>query len=300
MPENTKWEGKTRGGLSGHKFFVFILNTFGLRFAYFFLRFVALYFFLTARSTKNCLKYFREIHGYGKLKALRCTYQNYFMFGQILLDKVAMLSNVKTRFTIEHEGHVENLKNLKDSGKGSILLSAHIGNWEIAGQMLETLNTNFNVLVYDNEAEKMREYMKEVMGKKSFNIIAIKEDMSHLVELHKVFSNNELVVMHGDRYLPGAPTIEKIFMGKKAKFPVGPFLMAAKFGVPIILVFALKETKTHYHFFARKPIEAKRSRSKEETDKAVNEMSDRYVKELEMMVKRYPTQWFNFYDFWLE
>jgi len=291
MPENSKWEGKTRGGLSGHKVFVFILNTFGLRIAYFFLRFVAFYFFLFAKSTKTALKYFREIHGYKTFKAYRATYQNYFLFGQILLDKVALLS--------DHDGHNENLGNLKSSGKGSILLSAHIGNWEIAGQMLESLNTKFNVLMYDNEAEKMKAYMSKVMGKKSFHVIAIRDgDMGHLVELHKAFANNELVVMHGDRYLPGTATIEKIFMGKPAKFPAGPFIMAAKFGVPITLVFAVKETETHYHFFARKPIEVKRARSKEDTDSAIKLASDEYVKELEIMLQKYPTQWFNFYDFW--
>jgi predicted LPLAT superfamily acyltransferase len=299
MSDNSNWEGKTKGGLNGHKIFVFILHTFGLHIAYFFLRFVAFYFFLFAKSTKTSLKYFREIQGYKGLKAYRATYENYFLFGQVLLDKVALLSGVKTNFKIDRDGHDENLVNLTNSGTGSILLSAHIGNWEIAGQMLDTLNTKFNVLMYDNEAEKMKEYMSKVMGKKSFNVIAIRDgDMSHLVELHKAFSNNELVVMHGDRFLPGAPTIEKNFMGKPAKFPAGPFIMAAKFGVPITLVFAVKESKNHYHLFARPPIEVKRTRTKEATDLAVKSSSDLYLKELECMLKKYPTQWFNFYDFW--
>lgn len=299
MPENSKWEGKTKGSLIGHRIFVFILNTFGLNIAYFFLRFVSFYFFVFAKSTKTCLRYFREIHQYKGLKVYRATYQTYFNFGQVLLDKVALLSGVKNKFTIEHEGQRENLLNLKENGRGSILLSAHIGNWEIAGQMLEVVKTKFNVLMYDNEAEKMKEYMSRVMNKKNFNVISIRDgDMGHLVELHKAFTNNELVVMHGDRFLPGAATIEKEFMGKTARFPAGPFIMAAKFGVPIILVFAVKETKTHYHFFAKKPIEVKRARTNEEVDLRVREISDIYVAELEHMLKRYPTQWFNFYDFW--
>jgi predicted LPLAT superfamily acyltransferase len=299
MPQQKEWEGRTRGGLSGYKIFVFILNTFGLGIAYFFLRFVAFYYFVFAKSTRTSLLYFREIHGYTGMKAYVAVYQNYFLFGQILLDKVALLSGVKTNFTINHEGHNENLLPLKNAKRGSILLSAHIGNWEIAGQMLEILDTKFNVLMYDNEVEKMKEYMSKVMGKKAYQVIAIRDgEMGHLVELHKAFSNNELVVMHGDRYLPGAPTIEKTFMGKPAKFPVGPFIMAAKFGVPITLVFAVKESKNHYHFFACKPIEVKRARSKEETEAAIQIASDAYVKELEFMVKTYPTQWFNFYDFW--
>src|SRR5690606_11289110 len=140
MPETKQWEGKSRGGLSGHRIFVFILRTFGLRSAYFVLRFVAFYFFLFAKSTKTSLKYFREIQGYKGFKAYKACYQNYYIFGQILLDRVALLSGVKTNFTIEHEGQKDNLQNLKNLNKGCILLSAHIGNWEIAGQMLEVLN----------------------------------------------------------------------------------------------------------------------------------------------------------------
>lgn len=299
MSENRKWEGKSRGGLSGHKIFVFILNTFGLGLAYFVLRFVAFYFLVFAKSTKTSLAYFREIHGYSRWKAWRAAYRNYFIFGQILLDRVALLSGVKTDFSIEHEGQTENLRSLKSTGKGSILLSAHIGNWEIAGQMLEVLDHSFNILMYDNEAAQMKDYMNKVMGKKTYKIIAIKnDDMSHLVELHNAFSNNEMVVMHGDRYLPGTPTIEKMFMGKKAKFPVGPFMMAAKFGVPIVLVFAVKESRNHYHFFALPPIQVKRARGKEELERAIQEVSDRYVQAVENMVRRYPEQWFNFYDFW--
>lgn len=299
MSDNKKWEGKTRGGVKGHQFFVFILNFFGLQIAYFILRFVAFYFFVTAASTKTSLKYFREIHGYSRWKSYRAAYRNYYIFGQTLLDKVALLAGMRSKFTITHEGHDENLVYLKNLGKGSILLSAHLGNWEIAGQMLDTLDTRFNVLMYDNEADKMKEYMGEVMKKKNFKIIAIKDgEMGHLVELHAAFRNNEWVVMHGDRYLKGAPTIEKEFMGRKAKFPAGPFIMAAKFGVPVTLVFAVKETNSHYHFFAKKPIEVKRARTEAEVKDAVREISDKYVSELEEMVKRYPTQWFNFYDFW--
>lgn len=299
MSQNKKWEGKTKGGVKGHQFFVFILNFFGLQIAYLFLRFVAFYFFVTAKSTKTCLKYFKEIHGYSGWKAYCATYRNYYVFGQTLLDKVALLAGMRNKFTIVHEGHDENLVYLKNLGKGSILLSAHIGNWEIAGQMLEILDTRFNILVYDNEAEKMKAYMGDVMKKKNFKIIPIKDgEMGHLVELHAAFRNNEWVVMHGDRYLPGAPILEKTFMGRKAKFPAGPFIMAAKFGVPVTLVFAVKETTSQYHFFAKKPIEVKRARTEQEVEQVVKEISDRYVIELEEMVNRYPTQWFNFYDFW--
>ena len=237
---------------------------------------------------------------YKKTTSYLKIYKNYYIFGQTILDKVALLAGVKTKFTIDHEGG-KNLDKIAALGKGGILVSAHIGNWEIAGQLLNRLETTFNILMYENEREKLKSYLDGVEKKKNVKIIAIKDgEMGHLIELHNAFSNNELVVMHGDRFRDDAKTIEAKFLGKTALFPAGPFIMAAKFGVPISVVFAVKETSTHYHFFATDPIEVKRTRTEEQTNTAVNELLQQYIAEFEKMVYRYPEQWFNYYAFWKE
>jgi predicted LPLAT superfamily acyltransferase len=293
-----QWQGKTRGGVLGHRIFVFILKSSGLPLAYFFLRFVALYFFLSAKSTPGVYNYFRRVHRYGRFRSAFSTYHNYHVFGKTLLDKLALLSGVKTNFTVNHEGG-EYLEQMAAMGKGGILISGHIGNWEVAGQLLNRLNTRFNILMYENDHENMSRYMKEVQQEKKFKIIAIRDgDMAHLVELHEAFSNNELVVMHGDRFREGNKTLEAEFFGRKARFPAGPFIMAAKFGVPLIIVFAVKETNKHYHFFAVPPIEVKRTRGEAELEQIVQELLTRYVREFEKVVRAYPLQWFNYYDFW--
>jgi len=296
-----KWKGQSRGTILGHKIFVFILNHLGLKPAYIVLRFVALYYFLFARkSNKNSFYFFHEILKYKKTTAYLKIYKNYYLFGQSILDKVALMAGVRTKFTINHEGG-EVLDKIAATGKGGILISAHVGNWEIAGQMLNRLNTKFNILMYDNERENLKKYMEEVQKKKNVNIIGIKDgEMGHLIELHNAFSNNELVVMHGDRYREGTQTLETKFLGKTATFPAGPFIMAARFGVPLSIVFSVKETDTHYHFFASEPLHVKRARTPEQTEKAVKELLENYVQEVEKMVLRYPEQWFNFYAFWKE
>jgi predicted LPLAT superfamily acyltransferase len=104
--------------------------------------------------------------------------------------------------------------------------------------------------------------------------------------------------MHGDRFRVGSPTIEKIFLGRKTKFPAGPFILAAKFGVPVLFSFCIKENNKVYKLYAKSGIHLPKSRSEEETQASVNLLSDNYIQNLEEMVKKYPLQWFNFYDFW--
>lgn len=296
-----KWEGKSKGTVLGHKIFVFILNHLGLKLAYIVLRFVALYYFLFARkSNRSVFYFFHDVLKYKRLTTYLKIYKNYYIFGQTILDKVALHAGVKTKFTVDHEGGSV-LDKIADTGKGGILISAHIGNWEIAGQLLNRLNTTFNILMYENEHENIKKYMSEVEKKKNVNIIAIKDgEMGHIIELHNAFSRNELVVLHGDRFRDGSKTYEAMFLGKKAHFPAGPFIMAAKFAVPVTFVFAVKETSTHYHFFATEPIQLKRTRTEAQTDEAAQGLLDSYISEFEKMVHRYPEQWFNYYAFWKE
>ena len=89
--------------------------------------------------------------------------------------------------------------------------------------------------------------------RKSFHVIAIGEDNSHVYEINKALENKEIVCMHGDRFLQGSKTLKCEFLGEKAGFPTGPFYLAMKYGVPVSFVFAMKEKKRHYHFYATPP-----------------------------------------------
>ena len=60
----------------------------------------------------------------------------------------------------------------------------------------------------------------------------------------------------------------------------------------------MKETQTHYHFYASKPKRYPRSGSMEGRNKQLRGMIDDYVKDLEVIVNKYPVQWFNYYYFW--
>lgn len=291
----SSWKGKTRGGVLGYKIFVWTLKHIGLSFAYFLLLFVVTYFiFSSGKAFRSIYYYFRRILGYNVVHSLGCIYRNYYYFGQVLVDKIAMLSGVECKFTFDFEGE----EYLRQMDKGGLLVSGHIGNWEIAGQLLNRLEKNINIILFDAEHERIKGYLSDVFTNRRVNFIIIREDFSHLEEIRKALERHEIIAMHGDRFIEGNKVVRMNFMGKTALFPTGPVNLAARFGVPVSYVFALKETRKHYHFYATPLRTVEFSTNLKKREIIFREAVEAYVTALEKTVRRYPLQWFNYYNFW--
>jgi len=287
-----QWQGKSKANTTGYKIFVFLLETFGVQAAYLLLYFVSFYYFLFSHKTSKPILYFYQKRlGFSSFKSIRFLYKNYFRLGQTLIDKVALLAKVKTNFTYEFDGK-HHLEEIVKRGKGGMLLSAHVGNWEAAGQMLEHINTKVNIVMYDGEDENIKKYLDSVTGERSFKIIYVKSDLSHIFEIKNALAANEIVCIHADRFLPGNKTITADFFGEKAQFPYGPFLLSLKMDAPTVFVFAFKETDKHYHFYSSELHYYSKSNGNTEQ----NVLND-FTEDLEKKVKLYPTQWFNYHDF---
>lgn len=291
------WEGKTKGNLSGHKIFVFLIKNFGLNSAYFLLYFVAFWFSLFSRKGAKAQYYFyRKRLEISPLKSIIYVYKNHYTFGQILIDKVALLSGLRHKFTETHS-NAEIIENMIKNKTGGILLNAHIGSWEAAGQLLEKYNGKIYMVMLDAEHEKIKDYLNSVTEKR-IEIIALKEDGSHIQQIENVLKNKGIIAMHGDRYTDGVKTIEHTFLGEKAKFPEGPFKLAAKYSVPLSFATAFREKPRHYHFYAMPEIYIEYPGSIKKRKEEIQNKSMIYIKELEKIIKEYPLQWFNYYNFW--
>ena len=289
------WDGKTRGGLTGYRIFVSILKTAGLKPAYFLLRFVAFYYFLFSRSSNKHIKYyFSQILGYRKWKTIKSIYRNYFLLGQVLIDKVAVMSGMGKHFTYDWDGE-EHLLNMDEGG---LLISAHIGSWEIAGNFLYRVKKRFNIVMYDEEHQKVKDYLEEVMVEKNLHVIPIKDDLSHIMAIKQALENKELVAIHADRFVEGSKTITYPLLGKEALFPEGPFYLAARFRSPVSYVFAVKETSRHYHFFATPARKYEHAPARAIKDEHLLTIIKDYICEIERILDSHPLQWFNYHRFW--
>jgi len=291
---NASWQGKSRGTPLGYRIFVSILKNWGVLPAYILLRLVVIYYFLFSfRTSKLIFHYFHKKLHYSPARSLRLLYKNYYRLGQTIIDKVVIMSGIDNKFTWNFDGE-ENLRKITALKKGGLLLSAHLGNWEIAGHLLKRLQTKINVVMFDGEHQQIKKYMEDVTGKRNMQVIVIKEDLSHIYAISEALKNNELVCIHADRFVEGNKTMTADFLGQPARFPAGPFVLAATFKVPVSFVFAFKETDMHYHLYAS-DMKLYEGLPKETM---MQQVLKEFVAEMEEKAKLYPEQWFNYYNFW--
>jgi len=286
-----QWKGKSRGSVVGYKIFIYLIQKFGVRSAYFLLYFVSFYFLLFSyKGTKASFYYFHKRLGYTKLKSLFSVYKSYFVFGQTIIDKVAISSGLRDKFTYKFDGG-EKIVELLKRKKGGILISAHIGNFEIAEYFFNEIDidSQINLVTTDNEHRAIKEYLESVSLKNNLKYIVVNEDLSHIFEINNALSNNELVCFTGDRYFENSKVLTESLFGKKANFPAGTFLLGSRLNVPVIFVYVMKETSKHYHLYARKANFKKRD---------AQGLLKNYTESIEKILKKYPYHWFNYFDFW--
>jgi len=287
----SQWDGKSKGTVLGYRIFVFLIQKAGVKSAYVLLYFVASYYFLfLKKSNRAIFYYFKERLHYSNFQAKKMVFKSYYTFGQTIIDKISISAGMRNKFTYEFDG-IEILKNLLSEKKGGVLISAHVGNFEIAEHFLGDIDLDFqiNLVTTDLEHSAIKNYLESVTQKPTVKFIIIKDDLSHIFEINAALANNELVCFTGDRYFEGTKSLSAEILGKEANFPAGPFLIASRLKVPVVFVYVMKEPNLHYHLYARE------ANVKHRDEKG---LLQEYVKSVESILQKYPLQWFNYFDFW--
>lgn len=287
----SKWDGKSKGTVLGYRIFVFLIQKAGIKVAYFLLYFVASYYFLFLKKSNQAIfYYFNKRLGYSFLKSKRMVFKSYFTFGQTIIDKISISAGMREQFTYEFDG-IDTLKKLLAEKKGGVLISAHIGNFEIAEHFFGEIDIDFqiNLVTTDLEHSDIKKYLESVTKKPTVKFIIIKEDLSHIFEINAALNRNELICFTGDRYFEGTKSLSDKLLGQEANFPAGPFLIASRLKVPVVFVYVMKEPNLHYHLYAREAV------VKHRDEKG---LLSAYIENVESMLEKYPLQWFNYFDFW--
>ena len=287
-----QWNGKSRGGRFGYQFFVYTIRLLGLRCAYIFLAFIVIYFIPFApKATRAIWRYNRQKRRLGVLASVKELYCHYYVFGQTLIDKMAMRGGLNEKYRYEFDNYTRFLEIL-NSGEGVVMMGAHIGCWEAGAGFFGTYGKKINIVMLDAEHQQIKDVLEENASQENnYNIIPLNQNIiDAMLQIKVALNNGEYICFNGDRYMEKDHTAVVDFMGSQALFPMGLFKIAAKCRVPVVFYYSMREPNRTYRFIFEEPV----IDGKMTTEKLL----EQYVKSLEKIVDKYPRQWFNFYDFW--
>jgi len=286
-----KWGGTTFGNGLMHRWLIGILRVIDTRVIYVLAYLFAITPTLFKPGFRYTYRFFRDRLGHSSLYALWLAYKNHCLFAQAVIDKFAMYAG--RHFDIELEGY-EHFLDLAKKPDGFVQLSSHMGNYEIAGYSLVAETKRFNALVYFGEKKEVMENRDRLFTHANIHMIPIMPDMSHLFEISGALANGETVSIPADRIWGSQKYVPVNFLGREAHLPMGPFQVVALRGVEALTVHVMKESSKKYKIYVTPLSYDKQAPRKEQ----ICQLAKGYTEELERIVKLYPTQWYNYFDFW--
>jgi lauroyl/myristoyl acyltransferase len=173
-------------------------------------------------------------------------------------------------------------------GRGLILMTAHLGNWELAGRLVAETTVLPTHVVVETEADPgVERFLRG--GPAPVRFVARTHPTAAL-PLVAALRRNEIVAVQGDRALGNRGDIAVPFFGAAAQFPLGPFVLARAAGAPLLPVFCVLDGDHRYRITLGAPLSVRR-----ETER---DALAQWVAVLEAAVRAHPEQWFNFFDCW--
>jgi lauroyl/myristoyl acyltransferase len=173
-------------------------------------------------------------------------------------------------------------------GRGCVSITAHLGNWELAGRLLAVLGRPVHVVMAP-EVDPAVGALLDRASPPGVRCVRLTSPVV-AVELVAALRRNEVVAFQLDRAVGGRGDAEVPFFGARATFPLGPFVTAAAAGAPVIPAFCVLEPDGAYRLHVEPPVAVSRGAEQETLHAA--------VATLERYVRAYWDQWFNFYDVW--
>jgi KDO2-lipid IV(A) lauroyltransferase len=183
------------------------------------------------------------------------------------------------------------------AGTGAILISPHLGNWELGGLGMADLGYRLNVLTYREPDAKVNEQREQMRGERGIGVIYVdRHDPSPLaiIEAVNALRRNEIVVLLGDRD-GSSHTVSVNFFDRPTAIPAGAAYLSIATGAPVFPVFVPLEGM-RYATYMEEPIYF-RGGHRDHGD-AIRSGTQQLAKIFEKYIRKYPDQWYNFFDYW--
>jgi lauroyl/myristoyl acyltransferase len=185
----------------------------------------------------------------------------------------------------------EHFQNARARGKGIVLVTGHIGNWELGGTLLALRGLPMTVITLEEPSTDLTRWRDELRQRLGIKTITVGPGHDFaFVEMMKVLQRNEILAMLVDRPYAGTGTTVN-FCGRRTEFSTAPALLWQHTGAAVVPAFVLQEGGGRYISFADAPLDF---RFHEDKRAALVENTQRLATHFEDIIRKNPEQWFNY------
>jgi len=234
----------------------------------------------------------------GRRQVERLVFSAFYKFARNWCDIMLMMGLRGERLLTligRHNGE-KPLDDALAAGRGAILISVHLGNWELGGLGLAEKGYRMNILTFREPDAKINLQREQLRRERGINFIYVDpEETSSLaiIEAVRALKRNEVLAILGDRD-GSSHTMSLEFFGRQVQIPIGAAHLALTSGAPVIPVFVPLEGE-RYAAIMEEPVFF--SAAYGERDRVIREGTQQIVRVFERYIRAYPDQWYNFFDY---
>jgi KDO2-lipid IV(A) lauroyltransferase len=212
---------------------------------------------------------------------------DFFRFGRLTPDRVRRL--------IRFDG-VERMEEALRQGRGAIGITAHLGNYELAGAVLSLLGMPLHGVVLSHRNPWVDDFFTRQRAKARVSSIPVQRmtKREFLQRALSVLNRNEVLGLVADRDYFDHGIVLPLF-GKSIRLPTGPAGFSLRTAAPIVPCFLIREENGGYRLILERPLRAPRGAGREA---AIRHLTEQWRDVLARVLRRYPTQWYMFQSYW--
>jgi KDO2-lipid IV(A) lauroyltransferase len=237
---------------------------------------------------------FRTAFGVSEAEAEKLARRQFFEYGRHTIDvwKLRSESLVPRVSTLTEDASA--LSRVRRNGRGFLLVTGHVGNWEMGAVTLSAHDLVPAVVGQPELDPNVREMRRELRDRLGVESIDIGTSMATAFKVRRAVDGGRAVALLVDRAYPEDEVVVPFF-GRPTPFLRSPALLARFCGCEILPGFFLRDADGSYFNVWGEPLAADPALS---PDEDAARIMTRVAADLERVIRRYPTQWFNFYGFW--
>lgn len=278
------------GSPMGIKLVIGLYNFFGYKAAKFIVMLIALFYTLISQKKRDELESYYEAVGIPK--TLPSYFRHVYAFSLNIFDRFIAKEGTEQSSVKVEKVNLDAFESLHHTG--GILVFSHHGNWAQSFKMFDVYDIRLNIIADEAIDENLQQLENSADANKRINIISLKNGMQAMLDIARALQNNEIVIIMVDRVKDDGKQVKVNFLGRPTLLHSGGFEIAIMRNASMLGCDIVRTGDNAIKVHFSKLITSE----KIEKEAVLQDLSQQYASFLEVVVREYPWQWFNFFDFW--